>query len=70
MGSSENDSNARPPSGERWMLIVGARRQTALRARVSSARRLPAEWIRSGEKVEAREVALGRAEAGAYSGQP
>jgi hypothetical protein len=63
VGSSEKDSKARPPSGERWMLMVGARRQTAPRALVSAASRPPAEWTSSVEKVEATQVAFGSAEA-------
>lgn len=65
VGSSENDSKARPPRGDRWMLMVGARRQTALRALVSAASSRPASSVRGFEKVAPMQVALGRAEAGA-----
>jgi hypothetical protein len=47
------------------MLIVGARRQTAFRALVSSASSRPASSVSDLEKVAPIQVALGRAEAGA-----
>ena len=47
------------------MLMVGASKQTALRAFVSAASRRPASSVRSLEKVAPIQVALGRAEAGA-----
>jgi hypothetical protein len=47
------------------MLIVGARRQTAFRAFVSSASSRPASSVRGLEKVAPIHVALGRADAGA-----
>jgi hypothetical protein len=47
------------------MLIVGAKRQTAFRALVSSASNRPASSVRDFEKVAPIQVALGRAEAGA-----
>lgn len=65
VGSSLNDSNARPPKGLRQMLTVGASRQTALLAFVSLAKSRAASPGRVGEKVAARAVALGRTVAGA-----
>jgi hypothetical protein len=47
------------------MLIVGASRQTAFRALVSSASNRPASSVRGLEKVAPIHVALGRADAGA-----
>ena len=47
------------------MLIVGAKRQTAFRALVSSASNRPASSVSDLEKVAPIQVALGRAEAGA-----
>ena len=45
--------------------MVGAKRQTAFRALVSSASNRPASSVRDLEKVAPIQVALGRAEAGA-----
>jgi hypothetical protein len=47
------------------MLIVGASKQTALRALVSAASKRPASSVISFEKVAPIQVALGKAEAGA-----
>ena len=68
VGSSENDSKARPPRGDRWILMVGASKQTAFRALVSAASRRPASSVRGLEKVAPIQVALGRADAGAVIG--
>lgn len=45
--------------------MVGAKRQTAFRALVSSASSRPASSVKDLEKVAPIQVALGRAEAGA-----
>jgi hypothetical protein len=65
VGSSLKDSNALPPRGLRQILIVGANRQTELRALVSAASSRAASVGRVGEKVAAMAVALGRTTAGA-----
>ena len=56
-GSSEKDSKARPPSGLRCMLQVGARRMTDDLTFVSSAKKTPTWCIKSGSNVEAMAVA-------------
>jgi hypothetical protein len=56
-GSSENDSKDLPPSGERWMLQVGASKTVADFAFASSARNIPTLDTSSGSKVAAKHVA-------------
>lgn len=58
-GSSEKLSNARPFSGLRWMLTVGARSMVAPLALLSSARRAPASYMRSRSNDAPRHVAEG-----------
>ncbi|KAH3659442.1 hypothetical protein OGATHE_006326 [Ogataea polymorpha] len=55
-GSSENDSNPRPPRGTRWMLAVGPRITCTPLARASLSNNTPTWNKRSSSQVEARAV--------------
>ena len=60
MGSSEKDSNPRPPSGLRYILTVGPRRKCAPFTLVSAPIRAPAVRGRSQSQVAARAVPQGK----------
>src|SRR5271155_3937890 len=55
-GSSLNDSNPRPPSGDRCMLVVGPRMTEAPLAIASEACRAPPSWMSAVSHVAASAV--------------
>ena len=63
-GSSENDSNPRPPIGALWMLMVGPRRICTPLALASSPSNRPTDRSKSLSKVAPKAVEQGRQAAG------